>query len=54
MPETYIEAKMDLRRFCQHRSNSVREENDDLLVDSHNILSRWKKLLLSAIEFSWF
>jgi hypothetical protein len=27
---------------CQPRSNLVKDENSDLLADSHNILNRWK------------
>jgi hypothetical protein len=27
---------------CQPRNNLVKDENGDLLVDSHNILNRWK------------
>jgi hypothetical protein len=29
-------------RGYQHKNNSVKDENDDLLADSHNILNRWK------------
>jgi hypothetical protein len=32
----------DFRRGYKPRSNLVRDENGDLLVDSHNILNRWK------------
>jgi hypothetical protein len=31
------------KRSYQPRSNLVKDENDDLLPDSHNILIRWKK-----------
>jgi hypothetical protein len=27
---------------CQPTNNLVKEENSDLLADSHNILNRWK------------
>jgi hypothetical protein len=29
------------KRGYRHRSNLVRDENGDLLPDSHNILNRW-------------
>jgi hypothetical protein len=32
-----------LKKGYQPRSNSVKDENGDLLADSHNILNRWKK-----------
>jgi hypothetical protein len=32
----------EFRRGYQPRSNFVRDENGDLLADSHNILNRWK------------
>jgi hypothetical protein len=31
------------KRRCQPRNNLVKDENDDLLADSHNILNRWRK-----------
>jgi hypothetical protein len=31
------------KRCYQPRSNLVKDENGDLLADSHNILNRWKK-----------
>jgi hypothetical protein len=30
------------KRGYHPRSNSVKDENGDLLADSHNILNRWK------------
>jgi hypothetical protein len=30
------------RRGCQPRNNLVKDENGDLLANSHNILNRWK------------
>jgi hypothetical protein len=30
------------RRYYQPRSNLVKDENGDLLADSHNILNKWK------------
>jgi hypothetical protein len=32
----------EFKRSYQRRNNLVKEENDDLFVDSHNILNRWK------------
>jgi hypothetical protein len=32
----------DFKRSYQPRSSLVKDENDDLLADSHNILNRWK------------
>jgi hypothetical protein len=40
----------ELRRGYQPRSNLVKDENSDLLADSHSILNRWKILLLSEFE----
>jgi hypothetical protein len=39
----------DLKRGYQPRNNLVKDENGDLLADSHNILNRWKKYF-SVIE----
>jgi hypothetical protein len=41
----------EFNRGCQPRSNLVRDENGDLLADSHNSLSRWKSYC-SVIECS--
>jgi hypothetical protein len=32
----------EFKRGCQPRNNLVKDENGDLLADSHNILNRWK------------
>jgi hypothetical protein len=32
----------DFKRGYQHRNNLVKDENGDLLTDSHSILNRWK------------
>jgi hypothetical protein len=32
----------EFRRGYQPRSNLVKDENGDLLEDSHNILNKWK------------
>jgi hypothetical protein len=32
----------EFKRGCQPRSNLMKDENCDLLADSHNILNRWK------------
>jgi hypothetical protein len=32
----------EFKKGYQHRSNLVKDENGDLLADSHNILNRWK------------
>jgi hypothetical protein len=32
----------DLYRGINERSNLVKDENGDLLADSHNIFNRWK------------
>jgi hypothetical protein len=42
----------DFKRGYQPRSNSVKDENGDLLVDSHNILNRWKNYY-SVIECTY-
>jgi hypothetical protein len=33
---------MNLRKGYQPRSNLVKDQNGDLLTDSHSILNRWK------------
>jgi hypothetical protein len=33
---------MDLKGSYQPRNNLVKDENGDLLADSHNILNRWR------------
>jgi hypothetical protein len=33
----------EFKRGYQPRNNLVKDENGDLLADSHNILNRWKK-----------
>jgi hypothetical protein len=37
----------EFKRGYQPQSNLVKDENGDLLADSHNILNRWKKTFLS-------
>jgi hypothetical protein len=32
----------EFKRGCQPRNNLVKDENGDLLADSHNMLNRWK------------
>jgi hypothetical protein len=32
----------ELKRGYQPRNNVVKDENGDLLADSHNILNKWK------------
>jgi hypothetical protein len=39
--DTCIEEYMNLRRDYQPRNNLVKDDNDDLLADSHKILNRW-------------
>jgi hypothetical protein len=36
------------KRGYQPRSNFVKDENGDLLADSHNILNRWKNYKLGG------
>jgi hypothetical protein len=36
-----------LKRGHQPRSNLVKDENGDMLADSHNILNRWKNIILT-------
>jgi hypothetical protein len=40
----------EFKRGYQPRSNSVKEENGDLLADSHNILNRCKKYRVSTVK----
>jgi hypothetical protein len=35
---------------CQPRNNLVKDENGDLLVDSHNILNRWNKYFSQSLN----
>jgi hypothetical protein len=37
----------EFKRGYQPRNNLVKDKNGDLLVDSHNILNRWKNYFLS-------
>jgi hypothetical protein len=32
----------DFKKGCWPRNNIVKDENDDLVTDSHSILGRWK------------
>jgi hypothetical protein len=32
----------EFKMGCQPRNNLLKDENGDLLADSHNILNRWK------------
>jgi hypothetical protein len=32
----------EFKRSYQSRNNLVKDDNDDMLADSHNILNRWK------------
>jgi hypothetical protein len=50
----YVEIN-EFKRGYQPRNNLVKDENGDLLVDSHNTLNRWKNyfsLLLNAHNVS--
>jgi hypothetical protein len=42
--------KINLRGGYQPRNNLVKDENGDLLANSHNILNRWKNYFFSVIE----
>jgi hypothetical protein len=39
--DMYMERK-EFKKGCQLRSNLAKDENGDLLADSHNILNRWR------------
>jgi hypothetical protein len=41
---------MDLRGGYQQRNNLVKDENVDLLADSHNILNRWKNYFSQLLK----
>jgi hypothetical protein len=41
---------MNLRRGYQPRNNLVKDENGDLLADSHNILNRWKNYFFQLLN----
>jgi hypothetical protein len=47
--ETCIEGINEFKRDYQPRSNLVKNENGDLLADSHNILNRWKNYVGSVM-----
>jgi hypothetical protein len=57
--ETYSKNK-NIRDICrsinefkkgfQPRTNLVKDENDDLLADSHNILNRWKNYFCQLLN----
>jgi hypothetical protein len=40
-------------RGYQHRSNLVKDENDDMLVDSHNVLIRWKNYFPQLLDVQY-
>jgi hypothetical protein len=40
----------EFKRGNQPRNSLVRDENGDLLVDIHNILSRWKNFLFQLLN----
>jgi hypothetical protein len=40
--ETCIGEYINFKIGCQPRNNLVKDENGDVLADSHNILNRWK------------
>jgi hypothetical protein len=40
----------DFKGGYQPRSNLVKDENGDLLADSHNILNRWKKFFFQLLN----
>jgi hypothetical protein len=45
----------EIKRGYQPINNLVKDENDDMLADSHNILNRWKNYcsqLLNVHNFS--
>jgi hypothetical protein len=37
----------EIKRGNQPRNNSLKDENGDLLADSHNFLNRWKTTFFS-------
>jgi hypothetical protein len=41
-PETCIRGINGFKRGYEPRTSKVKDENGDLLADSHNILNRWK------------
>jgi hypothetical protein len=40
----------DFKRGNKPRSNLVKDENGDLLADSHNILNRWKNYFSQLLD----
>jgi hypothetical protein len=40
----------EFKRDYQHRSNLVKDENDDLLADFNNIVNRWKSYLSQLLN----
>jgi hypothetical protein len=40
----------DFKRGHQLRSNLLKDENGDLLVDLHNILNRWKNYFYQLLD----
>jgi hypothetical protein len=40
----------EFKRGYQPRSDLMKDENGDLLADSHNILKRWKKYLSQLLS----
>jgi hypothetical protein len=48
--EHYIKAEVNLNEGYQHRINIVKDENDDQLGDSHNILNRWENYFCQLLN----
>ena len=42
----------DFKKGYQPRTDILNDEDDDLVVDSHSILARWRSHL-SDIEYAW-
>jgi hypothetical protein len=43
----------EFKKGYQPRTNLVKDENGDLLADSHNILNRWKNYYSKIPEEKW-
>jgi hypothetical protein len=47
--ETYTGINESKNGYC-HRTNIVKDENGDLLADSHSILKRWKNYFCQVLN----
>ncbi|KAJ4442441.1 hypothetical protein ANN_04027 [Periplaneta americana] len=50
-PGVWDRVRRSMRHRCEARVNLIKDENGDLLADSHSILNRWKNYCGSHVRF---